>query len=133
MSDYTYDEAGQFFPYFILTITGIITLPLTYSAFKRGKALESTAPRIRTDYKDRNADLIDEQKRARKRSERKIKRMAFSAVGWLLMLYMVYLMAVTARHIPKVWDPYDVLGVSTVRFFNIWPSSDSRSLPRRSK
>jgi translocation protein SEC63 len=114
-NDYTYDEQGQFFPYFILTITGIITLPLTYSAFKRGKALESTAPRIRTDYKDRNADLIDEQKRARKRSERKLKRMAFSALGWLMMLYMVYLMVVTTRTIPKVWDPYDVLGVSRVR------------------
>jgi translocation protein SEC63 len=132
-NDYTYDEQGQFFPYFILTITGIITLPLTYSAFRRGKELENTAPRIRTDYKARDADLVDEQKRTRKRSERKLKRMAFSALGWLMMLYMVYLMAVTTRTIPKVWDPYDVLGVSRVRLHTVLIASNVRSLPRRSK
>jgi translocation protein SEC63 len=113
-NDYTYDEQGQFFPYFILTITGIITLPLTYSAFRRGKELENTAPRIRTDYKPSEADLIDEQKRNRKRRERKFKRIVFSGIGWLTMLYMVYLMIVTVRTVPKVWDPYDVLGISRV-------------------
>ena len=28
------------------------------------------------------------------------------------MAYMVYLMVVTARTVPKIWDPYDVLGIS---------------------
>ncbi|KAJ4167174.1 secretory subunit [Fusarium oxysporum] len=30
-SDYSYDEQGQFFPFFILTLTGIVTVPLTYT------------------------------------------------------------------------------------------------------
>ena len=113
-SEYTYDEQGQFFPYFVLTITGLITLPLTYATFKPGKELENTAPRIHTEYKPEEVNLIDEQKKNRKRRERKLKRMIFSGFGWLLMGYMVYLMIVTARHIPKIWDPYDVLGVSQV-------------------
>jgi translocation protein SEC63 len=35
-------------------------------------------------------------------------------VGYLLMGYMVYLIAVTAKAIPKIWDPYDILGISRV-------------------
>ena len=114
-SDYSYDEQGQFFPYFILTITAIITLPLTYSAFKKGKELENTAPRMRSDYQPAEATLIKEQKAKQRRKERKLKRMIFSGLGWLLMGYMVYLMIVTVRTIPKIWDPYDVLGVTRVR------------------
>ncbi|KAK3060998.1 hypothetical protein LTS18_007246 [Coniosporium uncinatum] len=38
--------------------------------------------------------------------------MLFALGGWLLMCWMVYLMIVTARTIPKIWDPYEVLGVS---------------------
>jgi translocation protein SEC63 len=111
-NDYSYDEQGQFFPYFILTITGLITLPLTYSTLKSAKEIETTAPRVRSDYKPVEADLVDGEKLKNKRKQRKLKRMVFSAVGWLVMAYMVYLMAVTARTIPKIWDPYDVLGVS---------------------
>jgi len=113
-SDYSYDEQGQFFPYFILTITAIITLPLTYSAFRKGKELENTAPRIQSDYKPADADLIAEQKANQRRRERKLKHMIFSALGWLLMGYMVYLMAVTARTVTKIWDPYEVLGIGRV-------------------
>ncbi|KAF2672705.1 hypothetical protein BT63DRAFT_436588 [Microthyrium microscopicum] len=111
-TDYNYDVEGQFFPYFILTITGLITLPLTYSAFKPNKELENTAPRIRSEYKPRDVELIDEQKKLQRRRERKLKRMILSGLGWVLMSSMVYLIIVTARTIPKIWDPYDVLGVS---------------------
>ena len=54
-TDYNYDEQvlidaqtsrlsanlrkGQFFPFFILTVTGIVTLPLTYSLLKPNKGL----------------------------------------------------------------------------------------------
>lgn len=35
--------------------------------------------------------------------------------GWSLNALMVYLIVVTARTITKIWDPYEVLGVSRVR------------------
>jgi translocation protein SEC63 len=113
-TDYNYDEQGQFFPYFVLTIAGIITLPLTYSVLKPSKELESTAPRIRTEFKPEERSIIDEQKKTQRRKERKLKRMLFSAGGWILMAYMVYLILVTARTVTKLWDPYEVLGVSKV-------------------
>ena len=129
---------GQFFPYFILTITGLITFPLTYSLLKPSKGMlppkplqlycgpyaneprtgtdpENTAPRIHSDFKPPHVDLVEGQKRKQKRRERKLKRMIAVTVGYLLMGYMVYLIAVTAKTIPKIWDPYDILGISRVR------------------
>ncbi|KAI9660516.1 MAG: secretory subunit [Bathelium mastoideum] len=111
-TDYTYDEQGQFFPYFVLVITGLVTLPTTYSLLRPSKAPENTAPRIQSDFEPEHADLIDGQKKKQKRRQRKIKRMVTTLAGWLLMAYMVYLMVITARTIPKIWDPYEVLGIS---------------------
>jgi translocation protein SEC63 len=113
-SDYNYDVEGQFFPYFILVVSAVITLPLTYSAFKPSKELENTAPRIRSSFKPKEVIIIDSQKKTQKRKERKLKRMLFSGAGWLLMGYMIYLIMVTAHTLPKLWDPYEVLGVSRV-------------------
>lgn len=30
------------------------------------------------------------------------------------MAWMIYLIIVTARTVPKIWDPYDILGISRV-------------------
>lgn len=113
-TDYNYDEQGQFFPYFILTLTSLITIPTTISAFSPSKELENTAPRIQSEFKPKDADLIDGQRRKQKRRERKHKRILFSVGGWLVIAWMVYLIVTTARILPKVWDPYEILGVSRV-------------------
>ncbi|KAF2461888.1 Sec63 Brl domain-containing protein [Lineolata rhizophorae] len=110
--DYNYDDQGQFFPYFVTTITALITVPVTYSWLKPSKGLENTAPRIQSDFKPEHADLIEGQRRKQKRKERKVKRMLISIGGWLVIAWMVYLMVVTARTTPKLWDPYSVLEVS---------------------
>lgn len=36
-TDYNYDEQGQFFPYFILTITTLVTVPTTISFLRPSK------------------------------------------------------------------------------------------------
>ncbi|KAI1997199.1 secretory subunit [Ophidiomyces ophidiicola] len=110
--DYNYDEQGQFFPFFILTLTGLVTLPLTYSLLKPTKGLEISAPRIQSDFKPHHANLIQGQKQKLLRKERRIKRFITVAMGYAVMAYMVYLIIVTQRTVPKIWDPYDILGVS---------------------
>lgn len=35
-------------------------------------------------------------------------------VGYAVMAYMVYLIMVTQMSAPKIWDPYDILGVARV-------------------
>ncbi|KAI9890266.1 MAG: secretory subunit [Vezdaea aestivalis] len=111
-TDYNYDDQGQFFPFFILTITGLVTLPLTYTLLKPTKELENTAPRIKSDFRPKHAELVDGQKRKQWRRERRLKRMITAAVGWAVIAFMCYLIKVTARSTPKLWDPYDILGVS---------------------
>jgi len=41
-------------------------------------------------------------------------------VGWALNAMMVYLIIVTAQTTPKIWDPYEVLGISSVRVIESW-------------
>lgn len=111
-TDYNYDEQGQFFPFFILTLTGLVTLPLSYNILKPSTKIETTAPRIHSDFRIKDDDLIQAQKKKQKRTERKTKRIIAAVIGYAAMAYMVYLIYVTKRTIPKIWDPYDILGVS---------------------
>lgn len=85
-----------------------ITFPDTYIE------LENTATRIASDFKPEHANLIDGQRKKQKRRERRIKRGIVSLGGWAIIGLMIYLIAVTARTIPKIWDPYEVLGVARV-------------------
>ncbi|KMP07477.1 secretory subunit [Coccidioides immitis] len=123
--DYNYDEQGQFFPFFILTLTGLVTLPLTYTLLKPVKGLETSAPRIQSDFKPYHANLIEGQKQKLLRKERRIKRIITVFAGYAIMAYMIYLIIVTQRTIPKIWDPYDILGISR--------SADERAISRHYK
>jgi translocation protein SEC63 len=113
-SDYNYDAEGQFYPFFILTIAGLVTLPLTYNIFKADTNVEAAAPPAKYNYKTDDEGLIQESKRKAKRRERKIKRMLAATLGYLVMAGMVYLIIVTARTTPRIYDPYSILGVSRV-------------------
>ncbi|KAJ5226264.1 hypothetical protein N7468_007489 [Penicillium chermesinum] len=124
-SDYTYDEQGQFFPFFILTLTGLVTFPLTYTLLRPSKDLENTAPRIQSDFKPQHADLVNAQKRKRLRKERRIKRIITVVVGYAVMAWMIYLILITARTTTKAYDPYDILGVSR--------SADEKAISRHYK
>jgi translocation protein SEC63 len=87
---------------------------LTYNVLKPSSDPGATAPRIKTAFRPEHADLIDGQKKAQKRKERKLKRGLAVIAGWAIMAFMVYLIIVTARMIPKIWNPYDILGISDV-------------------
>jgi translocation protein SEC63 len=122
-TDYNYDDNGQFFPFFILTLTGLVTLPLTYNVLKKNEDIESTAPRIKSDFKPKHDDLIQAQRRAQKRKEFKMKRTIAVILGYLVMAWMVYKIIVTKRIMPKIWDPYEILGLSKVGVMSRWVMS----------
>ncbi|KAI4870771.1 Sec63 Brl domain-containing protein [Hypoxylon rubiginosum] len=111
-SDYSYDEQGQFYPFFIFTLTTIVTLPLTYSLLAPSNDAASLASRLKTSYKPEHADLIEAQRAAQKRKQRRIKRAIAVVLGWAVMAGMLYLILTTQRTISKIWNPYDILGVS---------------------
>ncbi|KAF3039329.1 secretory subunit [Didymella heteroderae] len=111
-TDYNYDEQGQFFPYFILTVTTLVTVPATISFFRPSKELENTGTTIESDFTPEHADLIQGQRKKQKRAERRTKRGVLMVGGWSLNALMLYLIWVTARTVTKIWDPYEILGVS---------------------
>ena len=113
-SEYNYDTDAQFFPFFVLTMTSLVTLPLTYTLLRAPSDLSTSgkAGHINSTYQPEHADIIDGQRAKQKRKELQLKRILTAASGWLMMAYMVYLMAITTRSVPQVWDPYSVLGVS---------------------
>ena len=76
--------------------------------------LENTAPRIKSDFKPEDNDLIQGQKKKQWRRERKVKRIIATVAGYVVMGWMVYLIVVTQRLTPKIWDPYSILDVSRV-------------------
>jgi translocation protein SEC63 len=87
---------------------------LTYSVLKPSTDPGATAPRIKTEFRPEHADLVDGQRKAQKRKERKLKRIITVVAGWAIMALMAYLIVVTARTIPKIWNPYDILGIEDV-------------------
>ncbi|KAL2367866.1 translocation protein SEC63 [Blastomyces gilchristii SLH14081] len=111
-TEYNYDEQGQFFPFFILTLASLVTLPLTYTLLKPSNDLENTAPRIKSDFRPQHGDIIQKQKQKLLRKERRLKRIFTVIGGYAVMAWMVYLIIVTARSTPKIWDPYEILGIS---------------------
>jgi hypothetical protein len=84
--------------------------------------LENTAPRISVDFTPQGADVLEGLKKKIKRRERKLKRMIAVLGGFLVMAYMIYLITVTSTTRDKVWDPYEILGISTVRRLTQWLS-----------
>ncbi|OTA31637.1 hypothetical protein BTJ68_08132 [Hortaea werneckii EXF-2000] len=113
-SEYNYDADAQFFPFFVLTVSSLITLPLTYSLLRSPSDVAGTsskAAHIASPYTPKNADIIQTSRAKQKRKELRLKRMLTAATGWLTMAYMIYLMYVTARAQPTVWNPYDILDI----------------------
>ncbi|KAF9872674.1 protein translocation complex component [Colletotrichum karsti] len=111
-SDYSYDAEAQFYPFFILAISSIITLPLGYTLVFPSKDIEAKAPRIQSDYKPEHADLIERQRKAHQKKQRRIVRVIFVILGLALMAGMVYLILHVQTVTPKIWNPYDILGIS---------------------
>jgi translocation protein SEC63 len=97
-----------------MTISALVTIPLTYSLLKPSTDPGATAPRIQSDFKPEHLDLIQIQRKKQRRRERRLKRIIAVVIGWTLIGFMAYLITVTARTAPKIWNPYDILGISEV-------------------
>lgn len=111
-SSYSYDEESTHAPFFIFTLASIFAVPITYSILKSSTGLENTGTRIESDFRPQDEDLIQAQRRKQKRKELKLKRIVSATVLWTIIAYMIYLIATTQITAPKLWDPYDVLGIS---------------------
>jgi translocation protein SEC63 len=112
-NEYNYDADAQFFPFFVLTVTSLVTLPLTYSLLKPPADVSQLkkAGHIASDFKPEHAEIINAQRTKQKRKELRLKRTITAAAGWIVIAYMAYLMYVTQRTAPVIWNPYSILDV----------------------
>lgn len=88
---------------------------MTYSLFKPTGESDTSATPIKTDYKHKHANIVSNLRAAQKRKQRRIKRALVAIGGWVLMGGMAYLIMTTTPVTNKIWNPYDILGVSEVR------------------
>ncbi|KAH9844539.1 translocation protein SEC63 [Teratosphaeria destructans] len=113
-AEYNYDTDAQYFPFFVLTIASLITLPLSYSLVRAPSDATAVrkAPHIASNYEPEHADIITAQRSKQKRKELRLKRMLTAAAGWAVMAWMVFLMyTMKSSTAAGVWDPYEILGV----------------------
>ncbi|RMD39210.1 hypothetical protein DV735_g5919, partial [Chaetothyriales sp. CBS 134920] len=121
-AEYNYDAEGHFFPFFLFIMDALVTIPLTWNVLKPSTELEQTAGRIESNFKPKDERLIEEQRQRQKKKARKTKRIIAVVLGWLTMAYLLYLVFNAEQTRVKLWDPYDILGVSR--------SADERQIKR---
>ena len=110
-ADYTYDEEGYLWPFFVFTLAFIITVPLTFLVVKRSRDPAASFARIHTSFKHAHTDTINSLRKQEKRKDRKLWLIIAVAVGWAVMAYMLYLIQTTEAPVHKIWNPYDILNI----------------------
>jgi translocation protein SEC63 len=115
-SDYSYDEEGTLWPFFVFTLSGLVTLPLSYVLYKGTRDPAASFPRIKSDYQPKNAEVIDATRKKDRRKENKLWLVCLVVLGWSVMAYTMYLIYVTPVTVRSIWNPYDILGISEVCF-----------------
>jgi translocation protein SEC63 len=98
-------------------LTSLVTLPLTWTILFPYKDPNAAARRSKaaSAYEDNHGLAeVKRQRAAQRRKMRRIKRTLIVIAGWAIMGFMVYLILVTQRVTPKLWNPYDILGIGDV-------------------
>lgn len=120
MSSYDYDTDSSMWPFFAFTVTAITTVPATYFLLKGSINDPSKLfPRVQTDYKPQHADLVAAQRAKDRKQNRRVGLTIFVLLGWAVMAYTLYLIHyVETPAVQRVWNPYDILGISEVSFYS---------------
>ncbi|TPX36853.1 hypothetical protein SeMB42_g03886 [Synchytrium endobioticum] len=112
---YTYDESGVTFNYFILSVLVIIVLPTTFSYISASDKNDKEVPKGHCHCDDC----------LKKRASLKVvahKQKGFSwkplllLLGWALLCFIVYEVATTTVD-QQLWDPYEIMGLDSSASF----------------
>ncbi|KAK4115036.1 hypothetical protein N656DRAFT_776094 [Canariomyces notabilis] len=110
-AEYAYDEEGYLWPFFVFTLTLIITVPLTFLLVKRSRDPAASLQRIQTSFKHAHTDTVDALRKRDKRKDRKLWLILAVITGWAVIGYMLYLIQTTEAPTQKLWNPYDILNI----------------------
>ncbi|RPA83086.1 DnaJ-domain-containing protein [Ascobolus immersus RN42] len=124
-TEYNYDDQGQFFPYFVVTMLGLVLVPTTWSTLVAKDTKQKGETLVNTGFRPPRHDLIQAARRKIAKQEKNIKRFFLISAGWALFSYMIYLIVTTENVAGKVWDPYEIL--------NIGRSADEKAIKKHYK
>lgn len=70
-NEYNYDADAQFYPFYVITVSAFVALPLTYSLLRTPSDTTSQAKagHITSSFKPDDADIIAGQRSKQKRKE----------------------------------------------------------------
>jgi len=117
MSDYNYDESGHLWPFFVLTLSFVIGVPLTWLLWMRIRAASAGSRRggAKSTAQLYNAATVEADRESYQRAQRNIGLAIVVFLFWAVMAYMLYLIKTTPAPVSELWNPYDILGISEVR------------------
>jgi translocation protein SEC63 len=115
MANYHYDEAGDMAAYFLISVLAIVLIPLTLTA-----VTGSTAKRPDDTAKGcQCVPCINRRKQVIAGSQGSIFRLKFTKkttlllAGWSILGFLVYNASNTESHNNRVYNPFEILGIST--------------------
>ncbi|KAH7930315.1 translocation protein sec63 [Leucogyrophana mollusca] len=114
MANYHYDEAGNMAAYFVISVLAIILVPITLSSLS---ALGSNKLDVGNGCQCQ--PCIDRRNQIRKRDQGSFlkpkigRRAIFIALGWSSIAFLAYKAANTSNPESKVYNPFEILGLST--------------------
>ncbi|KAG2172482.1 hypothetical protein INT44_006655 [Umbelopsis vinacea] len=113
MAQYTYDEQGVTFNYFVLSVLALFLVPLTlqwiYKTVKDAKAKAGHTYCNCEPCKNKSVRLASARKRSAVRHVASA-RILFIVLGWILFSFLAYKISLTEVQ-KVVWDPYDILQI----------------------
>ncbi|KAI8839259.1 Sec63 Brl domain-containing protein [Chytridium lagenaria] len=120
MGQYVYDESGAIFNYFLLSLLTILLVPSTFTAITGPSTSSSTRKRSKKHGSIPDCSCSEchvKEKLVADRESKKKSTIPFRFIiillGWLLFGFVAYQVAITKMEEKGLWDPYDILEVST--------------------
>ncbi|KAH7904234.1 translocation protein sec63 [Hygrophoropsis aurantiaca] len=114
MANYHYDEAGNMAAYFVISVLVIILVPITFSSLS---ALGSNKHNVEDGCQCQ--PCLHRTNQIRKRDQGSLlkpkigRRALFIILGWSSVAYLAYKAANTINPESKVYNPFEILGLST--------------------
>ena len=87
-------------------------MPLTYSLLRPSSNPLARAPKISTAFKPEHVVTIEKQRIASRRKPLRLGPILVALLGWAAIGYMAYLIANSTIKTTKLYDPYEILGIS---------------------
>lgn len=116
MSEYSYDEQGDVWPYFLIAILSVILIPLTinyvYNVLNYQQSIIKINSKVEGSIVENNDSLDLPTVKKTTRSRIFNKTLIVIIIGWASVIYVLINLTKSAD-MSSIFDPYEILGISS--------------------